>query len=738
MESNVNRCLWALWACVLFFLAGCQGFNTATDESYDKQAASRGTGPDDDGDGYGAVIDCDDTDEDVNPGANEDPSNEIDDDCDGATDCDDNSADLTESCYDGDDDGDCADTNGDGEIDVVFLCNVDNDENAATIAAQTGGDADLIQNYIEVEYEGDSVSGYTLPDPDCNDDNADVNPSASEVCNGVDDDCNDQVDDGVSTPTAFYADADEDGFGDADSSVTECEMPSGYVSDWTDCDDTNAAINPDAIEVCDDGDVDEDCDGSDDGSDAIGMTDWYLDADDDSYGDVYVSTSCDNPSSEVLVDNSDDCDDDNADVNPEAIEVCNGFDDDCDDMIDDEDDSTDESTMTDWYVDSDVDGYGSSATSTTQACDMPSGYVSNATDCNDSAPGINPAATEICDSANVDEDCDGLSDNLDSSASSSGKSTFYADVDLDGYGNSASTSSACDASTGWVTNSTDCNDADATAYPGATESCDGVDDDCDGTADDGVETTFYADTDDDGRGNASSTESACEASTGYVSNSDDCDDTDETVYLNADELCDDQDNDCDSDVDEAAVDQTTWSRDRDGDGYGNPDAATFTSCDAPGGYVETSGDCDDTDEDVNPAATEVFNEYDDDCDDLIDENTSCITVIEILNDGGEATTISAIVSDDSTLDGEWYPGGVPGVSVVATSLGGDDWDYESTMDLCIGSSGYVIIHAEFEDSSSLCESMAATGLVYGTMDDIDLDAVAYDNLDGTCDTILTR
>lgn len=96
----------------------------------------------------------------------------------------------------------------------------------------------------------------------------------------------------------------------------------------------------------------------------------------------------------------------------------------------------------------------------------------------------------------------------------------------------------------------DCDDNDATISPGTTEVCDGIDNNCDGEVDEGVKTTFYADSDGDGYGNAAITTEACEAPAGYVANNTDCDDEHNTVYPGAEELCSDGlDNDCDGNVD---------------------------------------------------------------------------------------------------------------------------------------------------------------------------------------------
>ncbi len=105
-----------------------------------------------------------------------------------------------------------------------------------------------------------SVAGYADTSTDCDDSNADVHPDAAEVCNGIDDNCNITVDEGVLT--TYFADADQDGYGDGDAPRAGCAPPSGYIPDDTDCDDSDAAVHPGADEVVGDG-IDQDCDGED-------------------------------------------------------------------------------------------------------------------------------------------------------------------------------------------------------------------------------------------------------------------------------------------------------------------------------------------------------------------------------------------------------------------------------------------------------------------------------------------
>ena len=90
--------------------------------------------------------------------------------------------------------------------------------------------------------------------------------------------------------STFYADADDDTYGDLNTTDSSCDPADGFVADSTDCNDTVAAINPGATEVCDDADVDEDCDGDSDDADTnvdvTTYTTFYADSDGDTFGDL--------------------------------------------------------------------------------------------------------------------------------------------------------------------------------------------------------------------------------------------------------------------------------------------------------------------------------------------------------------------------------------------------------------------------------------------------------------------
>ncbi len=175
-----------------------------------------------------------------------------------------------------------------------------------------------------VDLDGD---GFTL-DIDCDDNDPAVNPDALEVCNGIDDDCDTETDEDVTT--TFFIDADGDGFGvegasGPDQTIEACELPDGYADNTLDCDDTDLSVNPNALEVCNG--IDDDCDTETD-EDVLGT--FYPDADGDGYGDSSAPVqACEPDGAEIAV--GGDCDDADPAIHPGAEELCdNDIDDDCD------------------------------------------------------------------------------------------------------------------------------------------------------------------------------------------------------------------------------------------------------------------------------------------------------------------------------------------------------------------------------------------------------------------------
>lgn len=159
---------------------------------------------------------------------------------------------------------------------------------------------------------------------------------------------------------------------------------------------------------------------------------------------------------------------------------------------------------------------------------------------------------------------------------------------------------------------TDCNDSSASINPAATETCDSVDNDCDGTVDEsGGTATWYADTDSDGFGGAT-TSTACTMPAGYVEVGGDCNDSDATVNPDAAEVCDGVDQDCNGLADDGLTFSTRYL-DVDGDSYGDPTTG-YPYCDTPVGAVADGTDCDDTNSSIHPGATDIpSNGVDEDC-----------------------------------------------------------------------------------------------------------------------------
>lgn len=197
------------------------------------------------------------------------------------------------------------------------------------------------KTYVTPTVDGD---GDGHGSTDCNDSDNTIYPGATEIANdGIDQDCT------GSDLVTFYADYDGDGYGDPGTTQDAESTPVGHVADSTDCDDTDADVNPSATEVANDG-VDQNCNGYD-------QITYYTDADLDTYGVTSTATDVDGAQPTVTATRGGDADDTDPTVYPAAPELCDGKDNDQGGTVDDGWPDTDGDTIAD-CVDPDDDGDG--------------------------------------------------------------------------------------------------------------------------------------------------------------------------------------------------------------------------------------------------------------------------------------------------------------------------------------------------------------------------------------------
>jgi alpha-tubulin suppressor-like RCC1 family protein len=296
------------------------------------------------------------------------------------------------------------------------------------------------------------VPDFSLRSSDCDDMDRLRSPVARELCNGEDDDCDGTAD--FMIRPGDLEDDDGDGFAD-------------MVCGGADCDDRSAAVHPGAPEICDG--VDNDCNGVADGADAMAM--WYLDLDGDGFGDGSAPAITDCEPQPGRVPRAGDCNDLLAAIRPGVSDTCDSVDADCDGATDED------SVRFAYYVDSDGDGFGLSTGPIVFACVMPPGRSLAPGDCEDGSATRHPGARELCNLA--DDDCDSRVDE-------EAPTTWYPDVDRDGHGVAAGAIVTCAPPAGYADVMDDCDDGNATRFPGNPELCDLVDNDCDAMVDDGA------------------------------------------------------------------------------------------------------------------------------------------------------------------------------------------------------------------------------------------------------------
>ncbi len=667
--------------------------------------------------------DCDETRSSVNPAADEICGDGVDNDCDGIPDDDGVGARTFFRDADGDgfgveDETVSACTRPEGFAEFIGDCD-DGDPsfNPAVQDLCDGLDQDCDgladdDDVLETRYVDNDLDGFGTEesavltcqnDPqlvalvgDCDDDDSSINPTATDVCDGIDQDCDGVVDDDAVSFTQ-YRDDDGDGWGVEADSDTFCELLPGFAPLPGDCDDTNAGISPEALDLCDG--VDQNCDGFVD-EDAIELV-YYFDGDGDGAGsDTNAVASCEPLSGYVL--QGGDCDDADGAISPLATDVCDGIDQNCNGAIDED------ALNTLYFEDLDDDGRGNDDVSV-EACTAPPGFVQLGGDCNDEDGSIRPGVSDQCDG--VDQDCDGLTDE------DTPLLEYFPDADGDGAGTDTGSQLSCTPLSGHALIGGDCDDGDASISPLLDDVCDGVDQNCNGITDeDALVLLWYEDADGDGSGNLAVTAEACAQPSDFVQMSGDCDDTDASIRPGASDLCDGIDQDCDGEDDEDAT-FATFYPDQDGDGVGNAageilicdtppvdfvadagdcddtdasvivpswyrdddnDGAGLASeaiqqCSQPAGFAEDSGDCDDVDPARSPSFQEVCRtNIDEDCDDT----TDCLpgAVVDLLIDD----TFTSSFDLDSSVPGLWSDIFV--VGDIAGIGGADDFDYVLTTD----------------------------------------------------------
>ncbi len=427
-----------------------------------------------------------------------------------------------------------------------------------------------------------------------------------EVCNGIDDNCDGYTDEGfkdtdgdgiadcvdddidgdginndedncpdVANPD--QKDTDSDGKGDACDNANDRDND-GIVDDKDNCPDV---ANPDQKDTDKDGRgdaCDDDVDGDGINNDEDNCPDVanpdQNDMDKDGKGDA-----CDNDLDGDGDPNETDCAPQDPEVFHNAIEKCDGKDDNCNGVKDEEN----AQGCKTYYLDADGDGYG--VTDNHKCLCTPDGKLSTLKngDCNDNDPAINPGVQERCDGKHIDDNCNGTWNE----ENAQGCVKYYVDKDNDGYA-ANNGKCLCDVEGNYkikvdnpATYKWDCNEDDPAINPGKVEVCDNnKDDNCNGKTDEegafGCK-EYYYDEDNDGYGTDNKSGCFCSGHVpaNYVSKKGDCAPQNPAVYPGATERCNGVDDNCNGQTDEGFTD-TDGDRiadcvDKDDDNDGVPD-----------------------------------------------------------------------------------------------------------------------------------------------------------------------
>ena len=440
---------------------------------------------------------------------------------------------------------------------------------------------------------------------DCNDSLFAINPSAAEICDDLDNNCNTTKDEGC--------DDDNDKFCDSNVQVigkpAVCQLTNPVNGKGDDCNDDpkqgGAAINANAVEICDD--IDNNCSGlKDEGCDDDG--DKYCDA---ALAVVGKPAVC--PNTVPVAGMGDDCNDAVAQngiaINPGKKELCGGsVDDNCNGKTDEEGGIN----CTDLFFDNDKDGYGvGTAKCLCKVNDIANFSATAGADCVDTDKLVFPGQKESC-STTGDDNCNGDNNDVDAT----GCKDFFEDKDSDTYGSTVK-KCFCQAeipSKFTALTSTDCNDdptkGGASVNPGKTEICNDIDDNCASSVDEGCDD----DADDycDSGMTVVGKPATCKqtdggSSPGKLGN--DCNDAVANNGVNVNpgkqEQCNDIDDNCAAGIDENC--------DQDGDDYCTSGMVTVGT---PAACPKGGNDCNDLNlggAAINPSKTEICDDIDNDC-----------------------------------------------------------------------------------------------------------------------------